>query len=181
MNVNNELYFKNCFTETDDGKVNAEFNQIMTSCIGSNNNKFSMDSEGNLVVNSIITRQNNNLEKNFDAIYPIGSFYFTSSNTNPSILFGGSWRQIKDKFILSCGDKYENGSIGGEENVKLDFPNYQYRVYGTEENNPDNDLSHFWYPPSGGYGLGSVYTANKNVPHNNMPPYLAVYVWERIS
>lgn len=47
-----------------------------------------------------------------DVVYPIGSLYFTTSTINPSTLFGGTWKQVKDKFILSAGDLYVNGATG---------------------------------------------------------------------
>ena len=52
-------------------------------------------------------------------IYPVGCLYWSSDNTNPSQLFGGTWTQIKDKFILAAGDTYTNGSIGGASSVTL--------------------------------------------------------------
>ena len=48
-----------------------------------------------------------------DLIYPVGSIYMSVNNTNPSVLFGGTWEQLKDKFLLSAGDTYTNGSTGG--------------------------------------------------------------------
>lgn len=36
--------------------------------------------------------------------HPIGSYYWSSNNTNPSTLFGGTWTQIKDRFVLAAGD-----------------------------------------------------------------------------
>ena len=51
---NEELYFKDAFTEVD-GDMNFDGNNININCITSKNNKFSLDSEGNLVVNSITT------------------------------------------------------------------------------------------------------------------------------
>ena len=53
------------------------------------------------------------------AAHPVGSLYWSSKNTNPSQLFGGTWTQIKDKFILAAGDTYVNGATGGEATVTL--------------------------------------------------------------
>ena len=59
-----------------------------------------------------------------DLIYPVGSFYFSANNTSPSILFGGTWEQIKKKFLFAADDEDENedyhaGKEGGEEEVTL--------------------------------------------------------------
>lgn len=51
--------------------------------------------------------------KMLDKTHPVGSLYWSSNSTNPGTLFGGTWVQIKDKFILAAGDKYENGTTGG--------------------------------------------------------------------
>lgn len=47
------------------------------------------------------------------ANYPVGSIYLTINNVNPTNLFGGTWSQIKDKFLLCAGDTYAGGSTGG--------------------------------------------------------------------
>lgn len=49
-----DLYFKDCFTEVNDD-INLDVNNLNVSCITSRNNSFSLDSSGNLVVNTITT------------------------------------------------------------------------------------------------------------------------------
>ena len=56
-------------------------------------------------------------------VYPVGSIYLSSKNTNPGTLFGGTWTQIKDKFILTAGDSYSNGATGGAATVTLSVSN----------------------------------------------------------
>ena len=41
-----------------------------------------------------------------DMVYPVGAIYMSVNNTNPGNLFGGTWEQIKDRFLLSAGDTY---------------------------------------------------------------------------
>ncbi len=41
-----------------------------------------------------------------NTIYPIGSIYMSVNSTSPQILFGGTWEQIKDTFLLASGDTY---------------------------------------------------------------------------
>ena len=47
-------------------------------------------------------------------VYPIGSIYMSVESTNPGTLFGGTWEQIKDKFLLASGDTYQPGTTGGD-------------------------------------------------------------------
>ena len=56
-------------------------------------------------------------EINLDIIHPIGSVYMSTSSTEPALLFGGVWEQIKDIFLLAAGDTYTNGSTGGSTTV----------------------------------------------------------------
>lgn len=131
----------------------------------------------------------------FDKIYPIGSIYISASGTNPHDLFGGTWEQLRDRFLLGCGTK-ENGAIGGEENHTLtvaESPSHNHRdlYWG------DGTSSQFGVNRSSGGGLwgfdywstgpncseANFYTnyVGGNQAHNNMPPYLAVYMWKRIG
>lgn len=57
-------------------------------------------------------------------IYPVGSLYWSSKSTNPASLFGGTWVQIKDRFVLACGDTYNTtGATGGASTVTLSVSN----------------------------------------------------------
>lgn len=48
------------------------------------------------------------------AAHPVGSYYWSSESTDPSTLFGGTWEQVKDRFVLAAGDSYAVGATGGE-------------------------------------------------------------------
>lgn len=48
-----------------------------------------------------------------DMAHPIGSYYWSSNATNPHDLFGGTWVQIKDKFIIAVGDSHTVGQSYG--------------------------------------------------------------------
>ena len=55
------------------------------------------------------------------AAHPVGSLYWTTSNENPAVTFGGgTWKQIKDRFILAAGDTYTTiNETGGAATVTL--------------------------------------------------------------
>jgi len=51
--------------------------------------------------------------------YPIGSLYWSSKSTDPSELFGGTWVQIKDRFIWAKGDSDTVNATSGSKTVQL--------------------------------------------------------------
>lgn len=128
----------------------------------------------------------NNIKEAIDAIYPVGSIYMSVNDVNPGTLFGGSWEQIKDRFLLGCGDSYQNGSTGGESMHKLtidEMPSHTHGIYSQSTETPNNKG---WVARAiNGYDttqtMGCIIDNGGNQPHNNMPPYLAVYIWKRIS
>ena len=56
-----------------------------------------------------------NIRQIFDLIYPVGSYYMSSSATNPGTLFGGTWEQITDRMIMAAGSTYAAGTTGGSD------------------------------------------------------------------
>ena len=88
----------------------------------------------------------------FLKVYPVGAFYFSASSDNPATLFGGTWTQIKDTFILAAGTKYKAGTTGGEATHTLtapEMPNHYHDEYagndGGDSSAPSgqNWLHHF--------------------------------------
>nr|DAS37227.1 MAG TPA: baseplate protein [Caudoviricetes sp.] len=56
------------------------------------------------------------VNNNWLNIYPIGSIYMSVNNTDPSLVFGGTWEQIKQRFLIAADDDeagYNGGSTGG--------------------------------------------------------------------
>lgn len=170
------------------------------------------------------TVDNKHLNEIISLIYPVGAVYISAVNTNPSTLFGGTWEQIKDKFILSAGDTYSAGATGGEANHTLsaaEMPVHKHDVSvpssGASTTGSGGVHTHLGYYiadtvtngasrrlVSNQYGATSVDEVNASAgahthstpnhshtvsesnkgsgsAHNNMPPYLAVYVWKRTA
>lgn len=48
-----------------------------------------------------------------DAFYPVGSIYMSVNSADPAQLFGGTWEQIQDTFLLAAGQNYTAGDTGG--------------------------------------------------------------------
>lgn len=127
----------------------------------------------------------------FELTYPIGKVIHTTRSENPATyLGGGTWQQIKDKFLLGAGDSYSAGSEGGEAKHVLtssEMPSHSHRSPVAAESTGSTTLSSgtVIYRATNGKtsylgGLMSE-TTGGNQAHNNMPPYKTVYIWERIS
>lgn len=122
---------------------------------------------------------------NLDFIYPIGSIYMSVNSTNPEILFGGSWTQLKDRFLLGAGDTYANGDTGGEATHTLtiyEMPSHSHSIYNENASGWTLSKASLKTGTNKGYAgnieLGST---GGTQPHNNMPPYLVVYMWKRVG
>lgn len=126
------------------------------------------------------------LETKFAGIYPVGSIYMSVNDVNPSTLFGGTWERIQDKFLLSAGNTYTAGDTGGSATVTLtenQMPSHRHNIH-YRTNVAASGNSGLWVLGGSTYSGKSTSTndsAGGGQAHNNMPPYLVVYVWKRIS
>lgn len=46
-------------------------------------------------------------------VYPVGAIYTSTSSTSPASLFGGTWEQLKDRFLVGAGNTYAVNATGG--------------------------------------------------------------------
>lgn len=197
------------FTQTNEG-LNGEFNNIEVGCITSKNDAFSLDTEGNLVVNSITTVNGGGQNINFGQIYPIGSLYFNVGEVSPSTLFGGTWEKIEGKFLLASSTTYTLGSEGGsvEHNhssaahshgsgdlyAAVNFMGTYGTFYNTRTTGVSFTANEMKADSGAGYSNGTVRGEGINVfgstssvtPGNtgnasSLPPYLAINVWKRTA
>lgn len=205
----------------------------------------------------------------YGRVYPVGSIYMSVNSTDPSELFGGTWEQLEDTFLLAAGETHEAGETGGEEEHVLTSAETAHfaHTHSMSGHTHTTTITHthgFTQPTvSGGYSASAItggshthqlrrQANNKNLakgtwgwdegyvsgtsgitngsattstththnlpshthsvsggkvsefsgsktsggpsvantgsidetngaPHNNMPPYLAVYMWKRIA
>ena len=62
---------------------------------------------------SIIDKSIDTIQEFLNKTYPVGSIYMNINNIDPGTLFGGTWEQIQDRFLLAAGSSYNGGSTGG--------------------------------------------------------------------
>jgi len=126
-----------------------------------------------------------------DLVYPIGSIYMSVNSTNPATLFGGTWEQIEDTFLLGSGENYNAGDTGGSATHQHKLPFLVDSTFG--------NWSTFGWNYSINYGTDTLKAPNRNKINNtpeataqnlyqprtqvvsNMPPYLVVYMWKRVE
>lgn len=127
------------------------------------------------------------------ALHPVGSIYLSVSSTSPASLFGGTWEMLQDRFLIGAGGSYGAGATGGAETHKLtinEMPKHDHNV--VKKNTYDRLVMmaavQNGYGNAGGSGGSGTWYWNYGVPaqggnaaHNNMPPYLAVYMWKRTA
>lgn len=129
-----------------------------------------------------------------DNVYPVGSIYMSVNASNPGTLFGGTWEQIQGKFLLGMSSSYPAGSSGGEASHTLTISEMPSHKHVATRARDANDIPDNYGGSSAAYGFVAGDSSNGNAghvyntsatgggqPHNNMPPYLAVYIWKRTA
>lgn len=121
--------------------------------------------------------------------YRIGSYLYTDDkNFNPNTTYSGTtWKQIKDKFLLACGDTYESGTTGGEVSHTLSTSEMPVHSHYTEGVNDGTTVqgqmgsypTRIYQDKKPNWKVSYIGNAGGGQAHNNMPPYLAVYIWVR--
>ena len=127
------------------------------------------------------------LDNAFLNAHPVGSLWITASTVNPAEAYGGSWTRIKDKFILAAGDSFAAGTTGGAAAVTLAAENMATKIkipYGVSASGSRTVISGqqvFLSGTASGYAAFENIDGTAGQAFNNMPPYTAKYVWERIA
>ena len=73
--------------------------------------------------NTDISQINTTISNYWNKIYPVNSIYMSVNSTSPATLFGGTWVQLKDRFLLGAGSSYSNGATGGTNSHTHDLSN----------------------------------------------------------
>ena len=124
-----------------------------------------------------------------DAYYPVGKIYITVGNENPNETIGGTWIKFGSGKCLVGVDTSQTEfnvveKIGGEKTHTLtieEMPSHSHteKYVGVD-----------WYQhgTSGDWNISSAlepYRETGNTggdqPHNNLQPYITVYMWKRTA
>ena len=130
------------------------------------------------------------LQSFLNILYPVGTIYTSVSNANPGLTMGGTWTLFgagKTLVGVDTTDTDFNASekTGGEKAHTLDISEIPSHNH--------NKLKLRWGTAAGanavygsnGTGSGSDRDSESyeggGLPHNNMPPFITVYFWKRVS
>lgn len=141
-----------------------------------------------------------------DAIYPVGCIYTSVSQVSSAVapsqcpieaVLGGTWEKIYGKFLLSADSEHAIGTTGGEETHTLtinEMPSHSHTFIRQQWYSADTVAQsgtgsiYSWKSGAGtGGNTSSSYRGNPTdaagggAAHNNMPPYLTVYMWKRTA
>ena len=136
------------------------------------------------IVDDAVTSDKIDWTSVIDKIYPVGSIYMSTANVSPATFMGGTWVQIQDTFLLAAGTTYTAGDTGGEATHTLtvqEMPSHKHSipyVFGSLNGGGS------WITDAGStsnYNPNATGATGGGQAHNNMPPYLVVYVWQRTA
>jgi hypothetical protein len=137
----------------------------------------------------------------FGKIYPVGSIYISTVSTNPNTLFGiGTWAAIQGRFLIGADGTYTAGSTGGAADHTLataNMPSHSHSLTsfshlatvgasgGGASDNGGGSLAQG--ATSGrfthvqGVSASTISNTGSGTAVNHLPPYLAVYMWQRTA
>lgn len=115
--------------------------------------------------------------------YPVGAIYLSVNSTSPATLFGGTWEQLENRFLLGAGSDYTAGATGGEAVHTLTIDEMPSHNHGFKRTTSATASGSTWARISStGDAVDDLITnTGGGQAHNNMPPYLAVYMWKRTA
>lgn len=141
-------------------------------------------------------------------IYPVGSIYTSTVSTNPATLFGfGTWvAYAQGRVLVGVGTSDETftaGAIGGESNHTLSVAELAAHNHGVADPGHTHGETVSSIPTGGTLGINGtsgysgangsdlstevgytgISTTNNGsgTAHNNLQPYIVVYIWNRTA
>ena len=179
--------------------INTQKNSVGINCFPKSSKSFEI--EGTFLVNN---------KSLLDLIYPVGSIYISANNVSPQTFLGGTWEAFATGRTLVGVDTSQEefktvGKTGGAKTHTLtvgQMPQHQGHMY--DNFNDDGwvdrgeDTNSYFLNSTGAVGYGKYenrpykvvsgnemvmqgYTRGGNEAHNNLQPYITVYMFKRTA
>lgn len=151
--------------------------------------------EGQVLTKLSNDNYNANWKSIVDTVYPVGSIYISTVETNPSLLFGGYWKPFAQGRTLVGVDETQSEfdevfKEGGSKYLQnhthtLNIPanagtGTLASGYGTVVANPRYETKNLDNPTIGeftGWGINETGIGDSG----NLQPYITVYMWQRVE
>jgi len=130
-----------------------------------------------------------------DRVYPVGSIYISISSVNPGTHLGGTWVRFGQGRTLVGVDETDTDTIdsfgavqaiGGAKRHTLneeEMPSHGHDLESRGNNGSGNNHNHSTgqttTSPWASYNRVRVVAAGGGMAHNNLPPYITVFMWRR--
>ena len=130
-----------------------------------------------------------------ESVYPVGSVYTNINSTNPNTLFGfGTWQTFgAGRVLVGVDSRYSSFNAsqktGGSKTHTLTIDQMPSHSHTLRGNDRDSNSAQKWAP-----GLwkddaetakttdpGTIQPTGGGAAHNNMQPYITVYMWLRTA
>ena len=171
----------------------ADVSYVDNSNLKATNVQAAIDGTCTKFSNDLVTLQTTIINK----IYPVGSIYISYNGTNPSSFLGGTWEAFGKGQTLVGVDTSQTefntvGKTGGEKTHTLtvdEMPSHthdfviggQALVIGTFKDTipTDSGIGAEGYWKDYSKNLSSLNSTGGSQAHNNLQPYITVYMWKR--
>lgn len=115
-------------------------------------------------------------------VYPVGSIYMSVNSTDPGTLFGGTWEQLKDRFLLGVGDIYTTaeatggaasqsytpaGTVDNHTLTTAEIPSHNHTFTGSAVNTGNQSQDHTHTGTSGDVSKNHTHTGTSGNPSAN--------------
>lgn len=123
-------------------------------------------------------------------VWPVGSIYISVNNTNPSTYFGGTWEAFGTGRCLVGVDTSQSEfntvmKTGGEKKHTLtvnEMPSHSHTLkYSDFDTAFGGNYLTSGKKSSYRTSTVSINDTGGGSPHNNLQPYITVYMWKRTA
>ena len=136
------------------------------------------------------------------ASYPIHSVYLSFDEDDPATMFGGTWEKLPDRVLVGAGNKYASRDEGGSADAivvdhthTIDSSGAHYHTTtslkstGSTSGSMAESYAQYGstrniripYSGTNGAHTHTVNNTGQDGTEANMPPYVAIYMWERTA